>query len=126
MNSQFAVASYAQVHRSSGVESASPHKLIDMLFEGALERIIQAKGAMEYGNVEVKGAKINSAIAIVGGLRESLDSDQGGDIADNLDALYVYIQNIMMKAHLTNDASLLDEAGSLLGELKSAWRQIGE
>ncbi len=126
MNSQLAVASYAQVHCSSGVEAASPHKLIDMLFDGALERIIQAKGAMEFGNIELKGAKINSAIAIVGGLRESLDSDQGGDIADNLDALYVYIQNIMMKAHLTNEVSHLEEASNLLGELQSAWKQIGE
>lgn len=126
MNSQLAVDSYAQVHRSSAVESASPHKLICMLFDGALERIAQAKGAMEYGNIEMKGGKINSAITIVGGLRESLDPDQGGDIAENLDALYIYIQNILMKAHLENNQEKLDEAAHLLNELRSAWAQIGE
>lgn len=125
MNTQVALASYSKVNYGANVEIASPHRLIDMLFEGALERIIQAKGAMQYGNVELKGKKINDAVRIVGGLRENLNKEAGGDIAENLDALYVYIQSIMAKAHLNNDAKLLDEAGNLLGELRLAWKQIG-
>jgi len=71
VNYQVAAASYSQVKHHSAVEDASPHKLIEMLFDGALERISQAKGAMEHGNVELKGHKINSAINIVNGLREN-------------------------------------------------------
>lgn len=125
MNPQSALKSYAKVHYRSNVEIASPHRLIDMLYEGAIERIIQAKGAMEHKNIELKGAKINSAISIIGGLRESLNSDEGGDLAMNLDNLYVYLQNILSNAHIKNDQTLLDEAVTLLNDLRSTWKQIG-
>ena len=125
MNSQAALKSYAKVHYRANVEIASPHRLIDMLYEGAIERIVQAKGAMEYGNIELKGNKINSAVSIVGGLRESLNTDVGGELAMNLDNLYVYIQSILSNAHIKNDPSKLDEAITLLTDLRSAWKQIG-
>lgn len=125
MNTQAALKSYAKVHYRANVEIASPHRLIDMLYEGAIERIVQAKGAMEFGNIELKGGKINSAVSIVGGLRESLNSDAGGDLAMNLDGLYVYIQGLLSTAHIKNDASKLDEAVTLLTDLRSAWKQIG-
>ncbi len=124
MNAQFAVDSYVKVHRQANVEVASPHKLIDMLYEGALDRIAQAKGAIEYKNIELRGHKINSAIAIIGGLRTSLNPDQGGDIAANLDGLYVYLQNILAKAHREADVELLDEASKLLGQMRDTWNQI--
>jgi len=125
VNTQVALDSYAKVHYSANVEIASPHRLIDMLYEGALERITQAKGAMEFGNPEIKGKKINDAVRIVGGLRENLNTDKGGEIAGNLDALYVYIQTILTKAHAKNDIGLLDESVALLIELRLAWKQIG-
>lgn len=125
MNPQAALKSYAKVQYRANVEIASPHRLIDMLYEGAMERIAQAKGAMEYGNIEMKGAKINSAISIVGGLRESLNVDEGGELAMNLDNLYLYIQSLLSTAHSRNDAAKLDEAITLLGDLRSAWKQIG-
>ena len=125
MNSQLAVASYDNVRKQAGVESASPHKLIEMLLDGALERIAQAKGAIEFDLIEAKGSRINAAISIVGGLRESLDRDKGGEMTENLDALYVYIQGILVKAHMKNDVSLLDEAATLIGEIRAAWVEIG-
>ncbi|MBC6904737.1 flagellar export chaperone FliS [Saccharophagus sp. K07] len=125
MNTQAALKSYAKVQYRANVEIASPHRLIDMLYEGAIERIVQAKGAMEFGNVELKGAKINSAVSIVGGLRESLNTDEGGELAMNLDNLYVYIQSLLSTAHLKNDPKKLDEAITLLSDLRSAWKQIG-
>lgn len=125
MNTRFAASAYAKVQNHSSIEVASPHKLVLMLFDGALERIVQAKGAMQYGNIEQKGKRINSAISVVSGLRESLDSSKGGDIADNLDGLYVYIQDILFKSHVKNDIELLDEAAHLLSELRGAWAQIG-
>ena len=125
MNNQAALKSYAKVQYRSDVEIASPHRLIDMLYQGAIERIVQAKGAMQYGNIELKGKKINSAISIVGGLRESLNTDVGGELAHNLDNLYVYIQQILAAAHAKNDEAKLDEAATLLGDLQNAWKQIG-
>lgn len=125
MNVQFAVDSYAKVHRNANVEVASPHKLIDMLYEGALERIAQAKGAIQYQNIELRGKKINAAISIVGGLRANLNHDEGGEISQNLEALYVYIQSILVKAHRNADVELLDEAHGLLANMRDAWLQIG-
>jgi flagellar protein FliS len=112
VNPQAALKSYAKVQYRANVEIASPHRLIDMLYEGAIERIVQ-------------GNKINSAFSIVGGLREALNSDVGGELAMNLDNLYVYIQSLLSSAHSKNDVSKLDEAITLLGDLRSAWKQIG-
>lgn len=125
MNYQSAAASYNVVKNQCGVESASPHRLIDMLFDGLLERITQAKGAMQFKNVELKGSRINSAISIVNGLRENLNLDNGGELAENLNALYIYIQEILSKAHKENNESLLDEAAMLVNNIHSAWKQIG-
>lgn len=125
MNSQSAASSYNVVKNHSGVDSASPHQLISMLFDGVQERIVQAKGAIQYKNVDLKGKRINSAISIISGLRENLNTDEGGDIAENLDALYAYIQSIMFKAHLNNDIKLLDEASELIEDIRSAWKEIG-
>ncbi len=124
MNTNAALKSYAKVHYRSNVEVASPHKLIDMLYEGAIERIVQAKGAMEFGNVEAKGSRINSAISIVGGLRESLNTDEGGDLAMNLDNLYVYVQSLLSEGHIRNNPSKLDEAITLLNDLRATWKKI--
>jgi len=125
VNNQAAIKSYAKVQYRSNVEVASPHKLIDMLYDGAIERLTQAKGAMEHGDIELKGKKINSAVSIVGGLRESLDDQQGGDLAMNLDGLYVYIQGLLAAAHMKNDKEKLEEAINLLTDLGNTWKQIG-
>ncbi|BCD98064.1 flagellar export chaperone FliS [Marinagarivorans cellulosilyticus] len=125
MNSQSAIKSYAKVQYRSDVEIASPHRLIDMLYQGAIDRVVQAKGAMQYGNAELKGKKINSAVSIIGGLRESLNTHDGGELAHNLDNLYIYIQRALSNAHLKNDEKLLDEVVTLLSDLQSTWKQIG-
>ena len=124
MNTQSALKSYAKVHYRSNVEVASPHRLIDMLYEGAIDRVVQAKGAMEFGNVEVKGKKINSAISIIAGLREALNTDDGGDLAMNLDNLYIYIQNLLTEGHLRNNSAKLEEAITLLTDMRTTWNKI--
>ncbi|WP_370978930.1 flagellar export chaperone FliS [Agaribacterium sp. ZY112] len=124
MNYQAAAASYSQVKTHSGVEDASPHQLICMLFDGALERVAQARGAMVHGNAELKGKKINSAINIVNGLRENLNHEPSEDLSANLDNLYEYITRVLTQSHIKNDVKLLDEATTLLTDISSAWRQI--
>ncbi|MCB2527206.1 flagellar protein FliS, partial [Listeria monocytogenes] len=70
---------------------ASPHRLIQMLMEGGLTRMAQARGALERGEVALKGERIGKAIASVGGLREGRDFEAGGELAANLDRLYAYM-----------------------------------
>jgi len=126
MNSYSAVNSYTSVKVHSGVESASPHRLIQMLFEGALERIAQAKGAIAQKQFARKGELIGKAVAIVGGLQGSLNDTEGGALAANLDSLYDYIIRRLTQANSENSVEQLDECGRLLGEIKTAWDAIGK
>lgn len=112
---------YKQVGAHSGVASASPHRLIQMLLEGALEKINLAKGYMERGDVALKGSHISWAISIIDGLRMSLDKESGGEIAQNLDDLYDYMGRRLAEANMENSVGMLNEVAGLLIEIKSAW-----
>ncbi|RYY03006.1 MAG: flagellar export chaperone FliS [Gammaproteobacteria bacterium] len=124
MNAYQAAQHYSSVKTQTNVLDASPHRLIQMLFEGALERIAQAKGAMKQNQITRKGELIGKAINIVGGLQGSLNDKEGGQLAANLEGLYDYIIRRLTKANIDNDPSVLDECGRLLGELKSGWDAI--
>ncbi len=119
-----AMGQYKQVETRVGVDSADPHQLIVMLFDGVLERIAIAKGAIHRNDIEEKGQKIGRAIAILDGLRAALNSDLGGDISDNLDRLYDYMQRRLFEANLNSDVLALDEVADLIKEIKSAWAAI--
>lgn len=119
-----ATQSYQNISAEAAVTDANPHYLIQLLLQGAMDRIAAGKGHMQRGEIGSKGECLGKAIGIVSGLRASLDMEQGGDIARNLDALYEYAELRLMEANLKNDAERLDEATQLLGEIKSAWDAI--
>jgi flagellar protein FliS len=126
MNARSALNQYRNMGLHSNVMEASPHRLIQMLMEGALERLATAKGSIERGDSAQKGSLITGAISIIGGLQASLDMDAGGEIAANLDALYEYMNGRLLKANASNDVALLDEVTRLLLEIKSGWDAIPE
>ncbi|WP_334188508.1 flagellar export chaperone FliS [Noviherbaspirillum sp.] len=116
---------YARVGVETGVAAASPHKLIVMLFEGAMVAISAAIQQMQAGDVQAKGKSISKAITIIDeGLRASLDKKVGGEIALNLDSLYEYMSNRLVIANLKNQPAILDEVYQLLRGLKDAWESI--
>jgi flagellar secretion chaperone FliS len=116
---------YAKVGIETGVVAASPHKLIVMLFDGALAAVATALQHMKAGNIPGKGQSISKAITIIdSGLRTSLDHKVGGEIAVNLDALYEYMSRQLLTANLNNQVELLEEVQRLLQELRSAWEAI--
>lgn len=120
-------SAYAKVGIETGVAAASPHKLIVMLFDGALLSVATAAQKIKDGDVAGKGAAISKAIAIVdSGLRASLNKEAGGEIALSLDALYEYMGRRLLAANLENRPEFLDEVHGLLAELKGAWEAIGE
>ena len=121
-----AVQQYNRVGVSSSVEAASPHRLIEMLMNGALEKIAFAKGFMERGNISEKGGHISWAISIVEGLRASLDLEKGGEIAQNLDDLYDYMTRRLARANVENNPDILDEVASLMSSVKNAWEHVPE
>ncbi len=115
---------YTNVALQSSIESASPHRLIQMLYDGALQRIAQAKGFMQRADYQAKGVAISKAIGVIGGLQGSLDRDVEHELTANLDGLYDYLVRQLLQANISNDVSLLDEVAYLLRELKSAWEAI--
>lgn len=113
---------YHRVHVETGVETASPHKLVGMLFDGALAAIAAARGALARGDLAAKGAQIGRAARIVEeGLRGGLDKTAGGALADNLDQLYAYLVQRLTHANLRNDDAALRECADLLAPLRDAW-----
>jgi flagellar protein FliS len=119
-----ALSHYKSVSVSSGVESATPHRLVQMLMEGALDKIAAAKGHMLRNEVADKGRFISWAISIISGLQSSLDMEAGGELSRNLDDLYDYMVRRLGESSAKNDPSILDEVSSLLLEVKSAWDVI--
>src|SRR5690606_16971875 len=106
------------------VTNANPHRLIQLLYAGALDRLAVAQGAMERNDIALKGEQIGKAISIIGGLRASLDLDSPGELPANLDQLYEYMEVRLLRACSTNDADILGEVVQLMKTLKSGWEEI--
>jgi flagellar secretion chaperone FliS len=116
---------YAQVGVETGMTSASPHRLVSMLFEGYMESLARARGAMRDGLVAAKGQAITRAVSIVEeGLRGALNRDAGGQLSQDLDDLYNYIAMRLTLANVRNDANMLDECQRLMQPVQEAWEAI--
>lgn len=122
---QRGVNEYARIGIETGVAAANPHKLIIMLYEGALVACQSAVRDIEKSDYAGKSAMISKAIMIIeSGLRLSLDKKAGGQIAESLDSLYAYMSNRLYAANLKNEAAPIAEVIKLLSDLKSAWEAI--
>jgi len=125
-NTRSGVDQYKRNGVQGAIENATPHRLIQMLMEGALGKMISAKGFMQKGEVAKKGEHISWAISIIDGLRLSLDKSVGGEIAQNLDELYDYMNRRLVDANLHNNVEYLDEVMGLLTEIRSGWDAISQ
>ncbi|WP_351075278.1 flagellar export chaperone FliS [Shewanella sp. CAL98-MNA-CIBAN-0140] len=116
--------SYRKVSLESEIAVASPHRIIQMMFEGALQRIAQAKYAIQQKNHAQKGENIGKAISIIAGLSGSLNMDAGTEISANLDSLYEYMLRRLSEANVANDVDMLEEVSALLRTIKEGWDAI--
>jgi flagellar secretion chaperone FliS len=122
---QRAINAYTNVGIETGVEAADPHKLILMLYEGALLALTEAKRHMVERDIAAKGKALSKAIMIIEhGLKASLDVKAGGELGERLAALYDYMAERLLQANLHNRPELIDEVSRLLSELRGAWEQI--
>lgn len=124
--SKSAIKQYSKINVTSSVEAADPHRLIQMLMQGALEKMAIAKGYMARKDMANKGVHISWAISIIEGLRASLNMDEGGEVANNLENMYEFMIRQLLQANLENDIKLLDEVIELLITIKSAWDKLPE
>ena len=101
---------YRRVAVETSVNTASPHQLIKLLLDGFFDAVASARGAIRAGDLELKAKAFHRAIGIVDeGLKASLDTRVGGELADNLSNLYAYISLRLAQANLRNDEALLDD-----------------
>ena len=126
MNPMRALRQYQKVNSHAQISEASPHRLVQMLMEGGLDRMAQAKGALSRGDIAQKGLMLGKAIEIISGLRDGLEPEKAEDPAavQRLDALYAYMGNRLVEANGTNDVEMIDEVARLLITLKSGWDAI--
>ncbi len=117
---------YQRINTQTSITDADPHKLIQLLYNGALERINMAKARMLAGDFEGKGRLISKTVEIIGGLRSFLDFDQGGELAIQLESLYDYLERTLLEASARNDVEKLDEVARLLRSVKDGWDGIRE
>ncbi|HHO69380.1 MAG TPA: flagellar export chaperone FliS [Gammaproteobacteria bacterium] len=125
-NARSALDQYSQNAVQAGIESASPHRLIQMLMAGMLDKVAAARGHMQRNEIQQKGMQVACAISILEGLKSSLDKEKGGDIAQNLEDLYIYMERRLVEGNRDNDTAALDEVSDLMKQIKEAWDTIGE
>ena len=120
-----ALNAYSKISIDVGVTSADPHELVSMLFNGAIKSISEARLHMQNKDISARGKAISKAIAIIDeGLKISLDDKLGGELAQNLRALYEYMCHRLLTASVKNEIAPLDEVIGLLKELNEAWSSI--
>lgn len=115
-----------QKYKTTAVQSASREKLLLMLYEGAIRFTKLAIKAMEEKNIAEKGQYIGRTFDIVMELNNTLDHKVGGDIANNLEQLYMFIMEQLTKANISNSTEPLKASLKVLENLYEGWAQAIE
>jgi flagellar secretion chaperone FliS len=123
LNYSYVSSQYSQVNASSAVYLQSL-KLVNMLYNTAIEKISISRVCLQSGNVVDKCKYLNQALKIIDALQLNLDKKQGGEIAQNLDRLYEYMYMRLVHANVNNDLAVMDEVSGMLNKLAAAWREI--
>ena len=119
-----AVAAYGQASLYSGLSDASPARLVLLLLEGSANRLNAAVAAMQAGNIAEKGELIGKTISIIEYLRVILERDAAPEFTENLDSLYGYMVQNLVKANIHNDEEALKEVVGLISELRAGWSEL--
>ena len=121
------IAAYKQIDLESEIRGADPHRLIILLFDGAESAMHQALACIEANDIPGRSNALMKAIDIIlSGLSASLNVEEGGELAQNLKALYEYMVSRLIHANVHQDPNAIREVQKLLGEISGAWREMGE
>lgn len=119
------LAAYQTVSALGNVAQADPHKLVQMLFDAAAERMVTARACIERGEIARKAQLLHSCVILIAELRGSLNMAEGGEVAQNLSNLYEYMVRQLLLANVENDANKVAEVLGLLNDIRGAWVAIG-
>ena len=124
MNAIAALAKYGQIKNDAQTTYASPHQLMLMLFDGAIEAMSFTIGAIQNENFELRSKQNTRSITIINGMRECLDMETGGELANNLYSLYQYMTKELFRASFKNDADTVQNIQSMLKDIRGSWEKI--
>ena len=124
MNAIAALAKYGQIKNDTQTTYASPHQLMLMLFDGAIEAMSVTIGAIQNENFELRSKQNTRSITIINGMRECLDMEMGGELAGNLDSLYQYMTQELFRASFKNDADTIQNIQTMLKDIRGSWEKI--
>ena len=114
----------ADVYRRTEVQSSSPVELVVMLYDGALRFVMEARDAIERQDVRGRTDAVSRALAIVAELQQTLNMQDGGEVARELDRLYTYVSTRLLDVTARADTAAADEVTRLLRTLREGWSQI--
>jgi flagellar protein FliS len=106
------------------VLTAPPERLVVMLYDGAHRFLFQSAHAMRSGDLSLMNNRMQRAEAIITELRQTLDHEKGGEIAQRLEAIYAFCQRHLLEARLKRDPDKIEQVMKLLGDLRDAWDQV--
>ena len=119
---------YLKAYKKTNLEAelsvADPHRVIQMMYEGLIERLSQAKGAIMRHDYEYKADRISKAVGIINGLQSALDNRSNPELGQRMFALYDYMKELLTKASVSLDTAPIDEVINLILPIKQAWDQI--
>jgi flagellar protein FliS len=111
-------------YKENEILTQPPEKLIVLLYEGAIRFLKRAAAAMEAGNHEEKAKYLNKAQAIIDELNVSLDMEAGGEVAENLRRLYVFMYTHLSQAVTKQDPQMIRDVIACLEDLNEGWRAV--
>jgi len=124
MNAIAALAQYGQIKNDAQSTYASPHQLMLMLFDGAIEAMSFTIGAIQNENFELRSKQNTRSITIINGMRECLDMETGGELANNLYSLYQYMTKELFRASFKNDVETIQNIQTMLKDIRGSWEKI--
>jgi flagellar protein FliS len=124
MNSLAALSQYGKIKDDTQTMYASPHQLMLMLFDGAIEAMSFNIGAIQQNDLEARSKHNTRSITIINGMRECLDMQAGSELADNLYALYQYMAQELFRANFKNDTDTIQNIQTMLKDIRGSWEKI--
>ena len=124
MNAIAALSQYGKIKNDAQTSYASPHQLMLMLFDGAIEAMSFTIGAIENNNFELRSKQSTRSITIINGMRECLDMEMGSELADNLYSLYQYMAQELFRASFKNDSETIQNIQMMLKDIRGSWEKI--
>ncbi len=124
-NRSRAAAAYRRINFETSMHTMDQHQLVHLLYQGVLDALTLARGAIARNDVALKCNSISKAMRIIEeGLATALDRENGGEIAQNLGDLYDYCLNRLVQANLHNDDAILEEVSRIIGPIAQGWSEM--